>query len=941
MNIQGINETKKFDRFKNFISITNRKYDIIILSETKLKKSFPHGIYNLNGYNKHICCRNATSSGGGLMVYTRKELLNIKIDTKTSGFERISINLKIDNKGYKLIAYYRAPGTANRKDFMKDLDNEIRNTDDNVMICGDINIDIKEENSLRQEYLNILKAYNIEIMNSIKTRNASGKIIDHFACNFFNKTPISNFTVHNELSDHNAIITCIDDVKSRRTQEFKCIKRTDYDKAKDVLINLISMSNLLKSEDPDIIANTLIEIMQKTITESTKSVRVKVKEKNIKCPWFNWTVLNALKKKSKIARRLRRTKRFKNKIRRLLRIESIKVNKIIEREKRKYFNIHMRNENPKTAWKKLNEMLGRRSKDKLSFINVSGTIITDELTIAQKINQFFVENIVNTVNDLTVNAKAIKFNSVRNSFVLHETDEEEVALIINRMKNSAAGYDNIFPRDVKKLSSELCPYLCHLINSIIRTGIFPSAFKLAIVTPVSKTGKLGDMNDLRPISILSAFNKIVEKFLYERIMQYLLKFNLLSKNQFGFRPKSNTEAAAMELVSTVRKSLDNKKIASVVFLDLKKAFDLVDRSILMKMVKLIGLRGKMAVILESYLSRRLQMVKIGNKLSDPLEIIFGVVQGSILGSLLFNIFINEICSIGGINGRIILYADDLALINEHDPKETVSEKITNDMRIILNFIHHQKMSVNISKTNFMIFNSPFIKTSQPDSIKIDENYTITKIHSMKYLGLYIDPQLKWDIHGENVEKKLSQASGIMWKLKKILPMSAKKRIYHSLFATHINYMLNIWGTACDNIIKPIQIIQNRMIRNLYGFDRRDNRSGMYMRVTHDNIIPIRAMNFLNTASFVYSCKRNLIHNNISFEVNVMERNLLNLRPAASRNSYGRKNIQHFGVNIYNQLPVRIKKAIHIHSFKSQVRQFMSTTEFLDICFDGRYLRTYG
>lgn len=185
----------------------------------------------------------------------------------------------------------------------------------------------------------------------------------------------------------------------------------------------------------------------------------------------------------------------------------------------------------------------------------------------------------------------------------------------------------------------------------------------------------------------------------------------------------------------------------------------------------------------------------------------------------------------------------------------------------------------------------------------------------------------------------------MWKLKKVLPMSAKKNIYHALFAAHINYLISIWGNACDNIIKPIQIMQNRMIRNIFGFDRRDDRTEMYLSISHHNIIPIRAMHFLSTASFVFSCRRRMIHSNISFETNVMERNRMQLRTSAARKSYGKKDIKHFGVNIYNNLPVQIKRAFHIHMFKSQVRQFMASQDFLNLCFDDRpgnsYLRAFG
>lgn len=476
---------------------------------------------------------------------------------------------------------------------------------------------------------------------------------------------------------------------------------------------------------------------------------------------------------------------------------------------------------------------------------------------------------------------------------------------------------------------------------IVQSGKYPKSFKLAIVTPISKTKSSNKLDDLRPISILSTYNKIVEKFLYDRILKYVLKFNLMSKNQFGFRPKSNTESAAMELVSNIRQTLDKKKIASVVFMDIRKAFDIVDRKILMKTLNLIGLRGNIAVILESYLTKRFQVVRIGRETSLPLEVIYGVIQGSVLGSLLFNLYFNGVTKLSGVKGRVVLYADDLALINEHEPKETVTQKITNDMKAIMGFLEHQKMLINSKKTNFMIFHSPYIKCEQPDVIQLDEAHSISRIATMKYLGLNLDPYLKWDVHGECVAKKLSAAAGALWKLKKVLPMAAKLKIYHSLFASHINYMINIWGNACDTVISPIQIIQNRVIRNIYGFDRLHGRIDMFKSIINDRILPIRAMNFLSTASFMFLCQKNAIHSNFEFERNIGRRSGKALRSSATKNNYGKKDIHHFGVNIYNSLPTETRNAIHIHAFKFLVRQYVASDDFLSCCFDNGYLKSFG
>ena len=149
-------------------------------------------------------------------------------------------------------------------------------------------------------------------------------------------------------------------------------------------------------------------------------------------------------------------------------------------------------------------------------------------------------------------------------------------------------------------------------------------------------------------------------------------------------------------------------------------------------------------------------------------------------------------------------------------------------------------------------------------------------------------------------------------------MAEFRRLPTLLFASYLNYMNPIWGTACDNVIQPIQVIQNRIVRNMYGFDRRLDNAIMYEQLTLDNIFPIRAINYITTASFIYSCRKRSIHSNISFELNQLERHRMTLRTATAKNNIGKKDIKHFGVNIYNNLPDNIKKqCIFIHSSSKQ------------------------
>lgn len=415
----------------------------------------------------------------------------------------------------------------------------------------------------------------------------------------------------------------------------------------------------------------------------------------------------------------------------------------------------------------------------------------------------------------------------------------------------------------------------------------------------------------------------------------------MSPHQFGFRAKSGTETAAMELVEEIRTMLDKKKKVSAVYMDLRKAFDLVNIDCLIHTLNQSGIRGYPLRLIENYLRDRKQVVKINSVFSDVMNIDYGVVQGGILGSLLFIIFFNQIASLK-LNGKVFLYADDAVLVNSHDRTEKIEDKITHDLNTILNFLEAQRMFLNFDKTDYVIFHSPFIKISDSSTIKIGNN-TIKRVECVKYLGLIMDQHLKWENHCQALESKLASISGIIWKLRSKLPQSTKKLIYKSLFESHLNYMSTIYGTACQKVLDPIQKIQNRVLRNVFNLDFLENRVNMYTHLIQD-CLPIRAINFVNTATFIYSNLSHQIHSNIVFNknpYNKRSRNAGRLLKALSNSNYGLKRITSFGVSIYNEVPDRIKSLPHMHAFKWALKSHIRNEEMMSLFLSADFLKRYG
>jgi hypothetical protein len=224
----------------------------------------------------------------------------------------------------------------------------------------------------------------------------------------------------------------------------------------------------------------------------------------------------------------------------------------------------------------------------------------------------------------------------------------------------ASGYDQVSVRAMKACKHELIPYLVHSINCSMNSGIYPDCLKLAKVRPLHKSGNKRHVGNYRPISVLSPVNKIFEKVIYHRLLTFINKHGLLSNFQFGFREKSSTAAAATEIVDEILGAIDGKKIVAGLFLDLKKAFDTIEHVILLRKLNTIGVRGVAAELLRNYLTNRLQTVCVNGECGSFLPVSVGVPQGSVLGPLLFLIYINDIGSLP-LRGSVRLFADDTAI----------------------------------------------------------------------------------------------------------------------------------------------------------------------------------------------------------------------------------------------------------------------------------------
>ena len=701
-------------------------------------------------------------------------------------------------------------------------------------LCGDYNIDllkINDKNSYNDFFENITSnGYTPSITMPTRISGHSYTIIDNiYTNNPINTNETLSFILTNQISDHQPIITCIDintKINTPKTITVTVRGINAMIKFKNDLThsNLIEKLDKNLSSDPnanyDLVANTLQILKEKHFP--TKVIKFD-KRKHKKSNWITNGILKSIAYKNKLYKQLLKTPRntaeYNARKTNLKTYQKILKKSIISAKKQYYFEkFNTNKDNIKNTWQTIKDILNTNKKNKEipPYFKLDDRRLTDPAEIANNFNKYFANIGINYAKSIkppkNKTFKTYLLNPCKHTFEFNLLNNESTSELINALKpKDSAGYDNISTKLLKFIKDVITPTITLIINQSITTGIFPDKLKISKIIPIYKKNEDCLFSNYRPISLLPAISKLFEMAIYKQLNIYLDHFKLLYKSQYGFREDHSTELANLELIDHVTNYMDDGKSPFNIYIDFSKAFDTINHNILLSKLSHYGITGTANKLMANYLHNRKQFVNYNDTESDMLDITAGVPQGSILGPLLFIIYINDITFSSKLF-TFINYADDTTLISTTDrfaPFSSINElefKISNELNLISDWVKVNQLAINPDKTKFMIFHKPQKKVNY-FSLTL-EGKSIERVDSFNSLGLIINKQLTWKTHTENISKKIATATGIINKIKLIIPKNILITLYNTLILPHLNYCILAWGHKPGRLIT----MQKKIIR---------------------------------------------------------------------------------------------------------------------------------
>lgn len=910
----------------------NENIDILCICETWLDSSIDSKFVKISNFNIVRC---DAGRGSGVCIYIREvfnySILNHNID-KIVGVEDIWIQVQLRKfPSFIVGCVYRHPkALVTSFGYLSDVFRNMLLRKKPIFVMGDLNDDLLTRgNNLNR----IIRNLNLKQVIDKPTRitQNSSTLLDVIITNNTEMILKSDVEPGN-VADHEVISVVINIHKPKQEPITKTY-RSHKDYSQDIFCNLLLnnshlLNRILDTDDSNCQVIIFTDVFNNCLDQCAPYVTTEITRPP--APWIDDDMKKIIYEKNKLKERLK-----SNRSNHLLDSEFKDSKKLVEHclrtSKKQHFNTEFHNckGDSGATWKVVEGMLpGLKSRDKnLAFEN--------PLQKAEDFNDYFAsvgeiayrksqEGLDNTIEPEMGNYINSQTPLNTPKFRPQPVDVNTVILTFKELhKTNSFGSDAIPYKYLKDALPVLIFYITIIVNTSIITGLFAKLWKHPFVVPVFKSGDKDDVGNYRPISLLSILSKILEKIVATQLMSFLENNKLLANSQHGFRAKLSTETALMKVNEHIYNNIDEQKVSLLLLLDLSKAFDSVCHKTLLKKCNQLNIDE---FWFNDYLSDRVQSVKIGSVTSSPKRVKFGVPQGSILGPILFLIYINDMSKILH-KYFLVQYADDSQIIISGNVHEI--EDLVNRAEIALSeakrYFQLNGLNVNENKTQGIFIGSRQLISRIPPDVRIFFGETpIIPAQTVKNLGVHMDQYMLYDHHINSIVKK---ANGILLFLNRIQDNFGKTSrviIVQSLALSIINYCGKVWGTTTGEQLDRVQKVQNFAAKVAYGGVKK-----------YDHVTPI-----LNDLQWL-DIKNKIVFDNCIFTYKVLNHMFpdwlfkfpsvgdLQERPTRQSNHLvirrtntviGTRAISVRGPKEWNEIPVNIRNSPSIQVFKKNLKK---------------------
>lgn len=848
----------KLGDLNDMILANEKTIHIIVLTETWIYPN-EQDFFKLHSYTSVHDCRN--TKGGGCSIYIKDGInyvLNDKYSVSLMDCNIVSVFLPGLN--FAIFVIYRPPKNK-CNEFLLEIDKLLEQQKRPCIVIGDINIDLLKDSTTINEYKNIVLMNGFQFQNKVNLQSATrttkntASILDHVITNKNIKCNIS--LEEHTISDHKIIYTEITKVvhktiKQSMTRSYLDINKWKQRVEEEMEKNEINCFGLLA------------QMLNRTKKECTKENSIKIRNNNF---WVTHEYITKLKNRDKLYVRWKRipNEYTENEFKK----EKNELNKLRTKLQKQYAERKFQQVQGdiKKTWSILNDLCSRsnRKSNNISKLTIqNGETCSDDTEIAAQMNRHF-SSIGQTLASKIIQNQALHFDEEEEvqSITLQTTNLREIKSIISDLKNSCSpGIDNITKNDIQTHLDIIGTKIVQIINEVLETGQYPEELKIAKIVPIYKKGSHDDVNNYRPISLLSTFGKILEKVIKSRLIGFIDANFKIDKNQFGFQKQSGTLGATVELLEHITSELDKNRYVVCVFIDLQKAFDTVDITLLLKKFDKMGFRGKCHDLLQTYSTERKQCTYVNGKVSAEANISVGVAQGSVLGPLEYLLYVQSL-KYAGLKAKYIKFCDDTVLVYSGTVEEELEADINADLKKYFEWLCHNRLTINVEKTVYMVISQTGKRPIQP-KVKLNDK-ELKKVQQYKYLGLIITEKLAWSAHIQSITEKVIPILGAIRRCSHMLNKNTKYLLYNSFIEPHIRYLLPCYGNASEHLINKLQRLQNKSIKAIFSINYWTASETLYIVYP---FLKVKQLKMFEQAKLIFKINNKLLKTNVQLRQNM-------------------------------------------------------------------------